>query len=349
MGDNLVPNTVEWVHYPFKIHETVDALLFRLKDGFEMRFTDDIFAKRTVSTPVDTHRSMVEIEIDGEDGRIVSEIRKINRFETPADFYIPVADDARSFYESIHSSLISETLDDLIAKSVEVSKHVREHGFPEIQIPVTIASGHFENFESAAQRAEGHQRLPISRMKFGEQVPTQYPEEALAILRKYLTEEQLEAQASFYRAYFDSTPISRFRFIARAYEAVDQSIRQAIPLSLLKRCICLHAYFVTSGPWRKCWVRLGFDPSVDQENYRYQLIEMRSKRANFQIFERMEIEAEVCKNRGWYLVDECDPVDGFVSKALKNFIVYTIDNAGARDIDKRIDEVLDSDFEAFDI
>lgn len=339
----------DWVQYPFKIYKKEDALLFRLESGFEMRFTRDIFAKRTNSTVVEPHRNIVEIEIDGEEGTIVSELRRIHRFETPADFYTPVSDDARAFYESIYSSLISSDLDSLLTKSMEVDRHVREHGFPEVPLPVVAACGHFENFESAIFRGETFPKLPIARMKIGEPTPSSYPTRSLEILKEYLTEEQFEAQRGFYEAYFESTPISRFRFIAREYETSDSRIRQVMTLNLLKKCICLHAYFVTSGPWRKCWVRFGVDPSIDQENYKHQLIEMRSKRASFQIFERPEIVAEVCKNRSWYLMDRCDPVDGFVSKALKNFIVYTIDNAGAREIDKKIDEMLDSDFEAFEM
>ncbi len=117
----------------------------------------------------------------------------------------------------------------------------------------------------------------------------------------------------------------------------------------MKRCVGLHSYFASSGPWRHCWVRFGYDPSKYKGNYRYKVIEMRSKKASFQVFQKPSIKAEVCKNENWYLHDECDPIDGFISKALKNFIVYTIDNVDAREIDKKIEETLDSDFEMLDM
>lgn len=342
-------SSFDWVEYPFRVKKKEDILLFRLENGFEMRFTRDVFSKRVASTPVELHKNVVEIEINGEDGRIVSEIKKLNRFITAADFYIPVSEEASNFYGSIHNSLISANIDTLIEKSIEVDKYVLKHGFPEIPLPFAVTGSHFENFESAMSKPDTFPKLPIARMRFGDPIPNTHPAVSFDILKNLLSDDQFGAQESFYTSYFESNQISRFRFIARQYEAGGANFKQRISLNILKRCICLHAYFVISGPWRKSWIRFGVDPSADQEYYKYQLIEMRTKRANFQIFQRPEIIAEVEKNKSWYLHTECDPVDGFISKALKNFIVYTIDNVGVREIDRKIDDVLDSDFEAFEM
>ncbi|ELA41409.1 uncharacterized protein VICG_01514 [Vittaforma corneae ATCC 50505] len=340
---------IEWVLYPFKIHKKDDALLFRLENGFEMRFTRDIFSKRVYSTQVELYRNVIELEITNEKVKIISQIQKINKFETPADFYVPIVQSTREFYESIHSSLINSNLNVLLEKSIEVKKYIREKGFPEIPLPITTTSSHFENFDSAVCKHDNFPRIPIKRVKYGEMIPDSYPEESFQLLKKYLTKEQFELQDSFYRSFFTSTSIARFKAVANQYEKCKLLFKQSISLNMLKRCIGLHAYFTTSGPWRKCWIRFGFDPSLDQNCYQFQLVEMRSKKASFQIFQRPEIIAEVSKNKEWYLLKECDPIDGFISKALKNFIIYTVDNVGVKEIDKKIEEMLDSDFELFEM
>lgn len=339
----------EWVLYPFKIYKKEDALLFRLENGFEMRFTRDIFSKRVRSTQVNPQRNILELEIADGEVKIISQIKKIDKFETPADFYIPIKQDTREFYESIHHSLINSNLDILIEKSIEVGKYVRENGFPEIPLPITTTSSHFESFSSAVCKRDSFPKIPIKRVKYGEAVPDSYPEESFQLLKKYLTKEQFKLQDLFYRTFFATTSIARFKAVADQYEKCELSFKKSISLNMLKRCIGLHAYFTTSGPWRKCWVRFGFDPSLDQDCYQFQLVEMRSKKANFQIFQKPEVIAEVSRNRDWYLLKECDPIDGFISKALKNFIIYTIDNVGAKEIDRKIEETLDSDFELFEM
>lgn len=333
----------EWVHYPFKIHKKEDLLLFRVKDRFEMRFTKDVFSKRVRSTPVEHNKNIVEVEITDNEAKIISKLEKIEEFKTAADFYVPIGQEAREFYESIHRSLISNDLNSLFDESIRVEEYIKENGFPEIPLPITSTSSHFENFESAICKFENFPKIPVERVKFGDPVPKAYPKEAMRLLQKNLTKEQFELQHSFYQQVFQKTPISRFRTIVEEYEKRDINFKQGISLNMLKRCVAVHAYFIVSGPWRKCWIRLGFDPSQDPDCYVYQAVEMRSKKANFQLFQRPEIIAEVSKNKAWYLLKECDPIDGFMSQALKNLIIYIIDNANVKEIDKKIEETLDFD------
>ncbi|KND00444.1 transcription factor TFIIIC subunit TFC1 [Spizellomyces punctatus DAOM BR117] len=45
--------------------------------------------------------------------------------------------------------------------------------------------------------------------------------------------------------------------------------------NLMKRLMPIHAYVATSGPWRDCWIRYGYDPRRDREARLYQIIDVR--------------------------------------------------------------------------
>lgn len=343
-----MPREFELVRYPFRAENKEGVLLYRVEDGYEMRFTRDVFSKRVYSSVSNLQRSYIEIEIDNEKVVALSETHNIHEFTTPADFYVPQSEHALKFYSEVHSSLVGDDLEKLTAMATETDQKVKASGFPEFSLPITTVMAHFENYKTATAKADTFPHVPIVQIKFGELIPSKAPEESENIVRSALSKEQYNIQSQFYKSFFGTMPISRFRTIAERYSKSPDSVKQAISLNILKRCIGLHAYFVTSGPWRKCWIMLGYDPTTDSENYKYQVIEMRTKKANFQIFQRPEIEAEVVKNREWYVLKEFDPVDGFVSKSLKNFIIYTIDEKGIQDIDDKIGELQDMDFELFD-
>lgn len=340
----------ELVRYPFKVKNEADVILFRVENSFEMRFSRELFAAKVLATPLNNlSKTFIEIEINGKEARIISETKRIHDFQTPADFYTPANNASKAFYEKIHSAIIGNDINNLLNTAIEISEEINESGFPELPLPLTTASSHFENYETAIGKLENFPKIPIVQVKHGDEIPQDFPIQAMSLLKNHLSVEQFQAQQFFYERFFQVTPITRFKTIAMDFEMTDTLFKRKISLNVLKRCIGLHAYFVVSGPWRKSWIRFGYDPRLDQSNYRYQSIEMRSKRANFQIFQKPEIVAEIMKNKEWYLLRECDPVDGFVSKALKNFIIYTIDNAGNDKIDRKIEELHDSDFEMFEM
>ncbi len=45
--------------------------------------------------------------------------------------------------------------------------------------------------------------------------------------------------------------------------------------ALLKECLPYVAYYFTTGPWRSCWVRYGYDPRKDPKSKIYQMIDYR--------------------------------------------------------------------------
>lgn len=49
--------------------------------------------------------------------------------------------------------------------------------------------------------------------------------------------------------------------------------------TMLKECLPHVAYYFTTGPWRSCWVRYGYDPRQDPDARLYQMIDYRLRNA----------------------------------------------------------------------
>lgn len=338
------------IQYPFKIDREEDAILYRIDEDFEMRFTQELTSKRVSSSQKKSTRKYLELEIDDNNNiRIVKIYDKIHVFNQPADFYLPISEDSKFFYESLHSALIDGNLDNLSEKAKEIDKKVQKDGFPEFPLPLLTVSTHFENFEMATAKTDEAFFIPSIQIKFGDEIPQSTPNSTIETAENYLTLAQFKVQNDLYESFFESNKIARFKTIADYYETQDIQVKRIISLNIFKKCIPLHAYFMNSGPWRKCWVKMGYNPTSNKENYKFQVIEMRLKKISFQIFQKPEIIYEVSQNADWYLTEDCDPVDGFISKALKNFIIYIIDNGEAKLIDSKIENLEGSDFEIFDM
>lgn len=338
----------ELVLYPFKIQNTENIIMFRTNEGFELRFSRDIFSKRVSSTKISNQRNYLELEINDDTVVCVNEYNVLDEFITPADFYIDNGEDAKSFYKEIHSHLVNDDLENHLSFSLELNKSIKEAGFPEFNTCLATTATHFENYDKYISRPSTTQSTPIFQIKINDSIPTSPSEKTIMHLASILNQEIFQAQDQFYKAIFKNTPIVRFKTIANSYEKQSELFKKNVSKHFIKCCIGLHAYFFTSGPWRKCWVALGYDPKTDSNNYKYQIIEIRTKRASFQVFERPEIEIEVNKNKDWYILKNFHPVNGFISKALKNFIIYILDDQGVLDVDSKFEELEDSDFKLFD-
>lgn len=339
-------NHIDLILYPFPAKNKEDLILFRLDDGYEMRFTHDVFSKRVASNRSVHLRNYIEIEIGESEARILNEYKELHEFNAPCDFYIPQEDSARNFYKDLYSTLVHKDLEAVVSMASNVEDMAKREGFPAFNAVLATTTSHFENYSRVSAKNDSPQIIPAVQIRIEEDIPVSCEKNVFESAKLDTREDIFEVQDLFYRYAFGKSPILRFKTVVELYE--EYPFKNGIVLASLKKYIALHAYFFISGPWRKCWVRFGYDPKLDCENYKHQVIEMRSKRANFQIFQKPEIEHEVSKNREWYVLKEFDKMDGFISKPLKNFIIYSIDEQGAIDIDNKIEDIHDSDVELFD-
>lgn len=310
------------VHHPFNIEEREDALLFRKQDNFEIRFSPDIFSKKIESTKSVGSRKYIEIEtIDGK-CEMLSETNEIHEFLTPADFYVEINQNSREFYENIYENLMDDDLEKLTSHAEKMTEFLKTNNFPECPAPLITTALHYENFTTSSTGASGDS-YSSTQIRFGDDIPCQVPTETREYISKGLGEEGYEVQDRFLNHYFRNTAITKYKNIEIEYQKISSARdKELVKLTYLKKCLSMHAFYYTSGPWRHCWVRLGYDPACDRQNYKFQLLNVKS--TNFQLIEYPDIIAEVEKNIDWYLLKECDATDGFISEALRNLILYKI-------------------------
>ena len=318
-------NDFDLIQHPFNINKKEEILLFRIPNGFEMNFTLDIFSKKVQSTMISSNKNYIEVEIADGECKILSETNKINKFNNPADFYVKISEDARQLYTDIHKHIITDDLNSLTAYAIDLDIFLRDHDFPECPVPLITSSSHFENFSVNSVKKVDQNRIYCIQIRFGESIPNKPMEQIKSLLLDVIGEAAYELQHSILHTYFKLNKIAKYTEIQNYYiKNLSEEEKKVFRLFNLKKCLSEHAFFYKSGPWRHCWVAMGYDPSTDRQNYKYQVIYLKGRKEPFQIIERPQIIAEVDKNIDWYLLKECDPVLGFISKALKCFVLFSL-------------------------
>lgn len=136
-------------------------------------------------------------------------------------------------------------------------------------------------------------------------------------------------QDRFLCGFFAENKIAKFKQVQESFSGVPNlEGQELLKQTYLKKCVALHAFYYSAGPWRHCWVAFGYDPSTDRANYRHQSVALEGMASPFQLVEYPAIIEEVERNMDWYVLKECDPTAGFISKALRSLISYRV---GSRD------------------
>lgn len=111
-----------------------------------------------------------------------------------------------------------------------------------------------------------------------ETVPTQAPQRALEIAKKLPPALLKRAQEMFK----DVPVISR-----NAVEIlIPHSERGGWRVSSAMATV---AYIIETGPWRSCWIKLGYDPRKHKEAYKYQVIDIRDTFTKSMRFEQSRV------------------------------------------------------------
>ncbi|KAL1512478.1 hypothetical protein ABEB36_002063 [Hypothenemus hampei] len=102
-------------------------------------------------------------------------------------------------------------------------------------------------------------RLPLHK---NINIPKEPPQRALENVKSKFLQQQLKNV----RPLFDERPIWTKAAILHKANVNQDSAKQILP------CI---AYYCYSGPWRTCWIRLGYNPVNDYNSRIYQILDFR--------------------------------------------------------------------------
>lgn len=316
----------ELVKYPFPIQNKRDVRLIRTSTGFASPFGDNILAKRIHSTRCEGRKVYIEVEI--RDGKciLVSEAIHVHEFQTAADFFVGASEESTRFYQEAYEHIIDEDLGRLVEYSSRIAKMTPDESFPECPLPMISVTPHFEHFKTDSS-AFGTQPSGLScvHIKFGEAVHSEVPGHIRDSIMNSLGDLKYKIQEKFFTRLFSSRSIIKSKELEAIYkEELTEEERSTINATEIRSCLLLHAYIYSSGPWRHCWIKLGYDPATDRMNYRFQSVYINKTYYSVQLNDFPEVIAEVEKNIDWYLLPACNSLDGFVSQALRNLASYML-------------------------
>lgn len=317
-------NKYKLVHHPFNVSAPQEARLFRNGDNFDYHFSPEIFSQTTTSEQKCRSKTYIELEIVDGECHIVSETDTIHEFETVADFYIPLNDESKLFYSDFHKNLVDENIEKITNYSQNIDRILQSGNLPYFPVPKLSTASQYENFSTnSSSFQDDKDSIYSTKIKFGDPIPSACSGRIKNIILKKYGSDTYNIQRDFLSKYFEENKISRYFQISKIYnQQLSEDAKSIFKESWLKSCLSEHAFFFISGPWRHCWVQLGYDPASDSDNYKYQVVSTKMHAKPIQLIELPKILEEVEKNKELYVLKTCDPLNGFISNSLKNLIEF---------------------------
>lgn len=178
--------------------------------------------------------------------------------------------------------------------------------------------------------------------KYGDPIPNNCSEENKKKL-KIKFKEDFRELFGIYKNVFEEQPIWGYTEIEK--KLYTNNLIKKYSKSFTKPFLSLVAYFNISGPWGKKWVKLGYDPKKDKNNYKFQQIILRKHRKIIQVSENPDIMKIIEKNKKDFLSENCEYESGFITKECISHITEFIKDKNILDAINKSDS---EDYEGFD-
>lgn len=315
------------IHHPFNVINPEKSMIKKTSDGFELYFDNNIFSKKIYSNLNTSIKNYIEIEIfENGDCKMISETNELHEFTTPADFFIEKNFKTKKFYSEVYKNIITENnLENLEKYALEFDNFCKNEFIPEYPVPITTISSHFENFNMNNIKNFENNSYSSIQIKFEDEIPKEYPKEIKNQILKEIGNEKYYLQEKIFNNFFKKNKIVKIKEIENLYyKILNEEEKKMITYTFFKKAIILHAYLYINGPWRHCWVAMGYNPTMNQKNYKYQTLYKKGTHIPYQLIEYPEIIKEVEKKPDWFLLKKCHSSHGFISKALQDFILFAI-------------------------
>lgn len=326
------------IEYPLKIKNKNDIMYSKLAYKYEFRILESFDSKRIYATKKRTNSVYLYIQINDESNfnkdkncSILGYTTNLYTFDGPSDFYIDFSESSL-FYNKIGSILLNGTPREILDLSQEFNM------FPPYLPPI------LNYHEKASKVLKIKEKFKINKKErktikvcVDEPIPdNKIPEQndkdyLLSIVYKFISNIP--------------HPILKIKQIYNLFVDFKKTHNININFENVKNILPLFRYYVKDGPFRKSWVPFGYDPKLNSENYKYQIIDLRSEGTFYHLFENNKIIEEVEKNRIWYVKNDFDTKNGFHKPTLIQLILYY--NYLEVDCDKKEDD--DNDDDIFEI
>lgn len=334
-SDNSIQNkgnesTLFLVKHPFFIQNKEDALLFKTKNTLEYHFDETVFSKKITAEVSENNYGFVECEYD-DDGNVVvlNEFQSVYEFKELADFVIKEPEASKTFYKDMHEILLETDLDRFIGNAEKLNEYLKTKNFP-IYYPHKFIKAKHWDMDLQIKQIGDVNRVKAYTIKIEDEIPLKHPENVKDNFIKNNSAELYEKTSAFIREHFKENILST-KDIENKFEMhkTGEFTQYALRYTLVE-----HYYILNEGPWRRCWIKFGYDPKADQENYIYQKIDVNNKNLHFQIKNNSELVQEIEKKRDWYIKKKFDAKNGFLHEACLKLINYIHDKKNIKITDE---------------
>ncbi|KAL6122758.1 hypothetical protein NUSPORA_00014 [Nucleospora cyclopteri] len=322
----------------FYITERDEARLFVTNDGIEYHFTEDPFSKKVSSSQTKSGNRYLEIEIDENgEGNIVEEYENIEEFKTPADFYVPNTPQSQKFYTDFYNKIMDPNAINFDSFAEEIHQKLQYENLPDFNPPFLSRSKIHETLLNKNNKIIKKNSFALQTIPVDGKIPV-IPEKGV---KEFLIKKHGKEIYERISEFLDEN-LKNYNIITNT-EMNEIMKRSQIKDFKLRLGLIENFYQFSGGPFRKLWIKIGYDPRTNPDNYIYQLIEKRNKKYRFWLKENPELVKEVEKDRKSYLTATFDQKLGFFSKSFLNFEEF-FNEKNIKEDDKSTEE----DYEIFD-
>ena len=298
---NPMKKDFDLIECPIIFNENEKINLYKKEREFKLTITEEETSKKITAQKINTNKKYLIIEKINEKYEITGETNNFYKFNTPADFYVPVSEETKKIFQEIHKNVMSDNFDDYSYK-FHKTFNIENKDFPFYPNPLitnTLPSNENKYKDNENLYKEEKKAIII---KCGDLIP-KHPKESVKI--KKGDEKIIE----FLKDLFEKHPIMKTDHIKRVNDKSG-----SFKLDEIKRCLPIIAYYMSTRPWAKSWIKYEYDPVKNKSSYKYQIISSKGAKEGVQLFEMANILEEIENDPEKYFSNEFSNEFGYFSK-----------------------------------
>lgn len=298
----MEPPFIDILKIPFKINGKKEIDTFKAENHYEIRLIPKIDGKKLISDCLNTKKRYLLID----DNQIIANSAGVYEFNTPYDFVIS---QKSSSYEQFFSYMMNEGSENTAYQDCFSENSIFESYAP----PLLSNNQLFENYDFKNIKT----KLQNRKMK-----PNKTSEEEKLNLKNKLIELHGEIEfntsLSMLDKVFCEKKIIRWKHTNFYHGNLNKN--------QIKKYLPLFASFKHSGPWRKSWIKLGFDPNTDYSSFKMQRIRLNHGGKEICLIDHPFLIHELEQNKKNYLKEIADD-NGFLTQDGIDFINLHFDRS----------------------
>ncbi|KAI5180494.1 hypothetical protein NEOKW01_0798 [Nematocida sp. AWRm80] len=202
-----------------------------------------------------------------------------------ADFLLPSFSEAQPFYSGLQNSLSMErdsTPEEYFNEYIKKNKSIPFYPLPVITLTGIFKYYNFKEFKTVKSIV----RL-ATKIEIEDTPPEKIDPETEKTVKNMIKKDYSQLKSLFQKAFLEQ-PIWSIKQI-HSYIEANSDLLQRHKWTTIKNILSVIAYTYTTGPWKKLWIRRGYNPTLDPSAYKYQVYVWKNVSKAFVIIDNPEL------------------------------------------------------------